>query len=101
MIRRIKNTEKLVKKILTDNKKTRGNDDLLYLEVINSMNMASHTFDYIFRYRSELGIPPFETVRRSRQKIQAEYPELKPSKAVQDKRDEAEEIMREWANGNL
>ena len=44
----------------------------------------------------ELGLPCFETVRRTRAKIQAENPELKPSKEIQDFRAELEEEFRDY-----
>jgi hypothetical protein len=42
-----------------------------------------------------MGIPPFETVRRARQKAQAENPELKGTKV--EARREAEEKYLEFA----
>jgi len=44
--------------------------------------------------------PPFESVRRTRQKVQAEYPELAACKKVSDMRCEKEKEYRAFALGD-
>ena len=39
----------------------------------------------------EWGFPPFESVRRARQRIQQQFPELSAKKTVAEKREENEE----------
>ena len=46
---------------------------------------------------AEWGFPPFESVRRARQKIQAEFPELSANKKVAAHRAENEEAFRQFA----
>jgi hypothetical protein len=43
------------------------------------------------------GFAPFETVRRTRQKLQADFPELASTETVAEKRSEREEVYREYA----
>ena len=50
---------------------------------------------------SDMGIPAFETVRRTRQKIQQEYPELASAEAVQGFRAAREEAFRGFALGQV
>lgn len=78
----LKCTSKLVKRILETDPRTRNSDCILYFKVlhvvgtqkgirINEMTVP----DFLLNMKS-YGFPGFETVRRSRQKIQATYPEL-------------------------
>lgn len=41
--------------------------------------------------------PSIESIRRTRQKIQATHPELRATKIIQEARAEAQEEMRRWA----
>ena len=49
----------------------------------------------------EYGLPGFETVRRSRQKVQADNPELAGSEAVRRKRAKKETVYREFATSEV
>ena len=46
----------------------------------------------------ELKLPHFESVRRSRAKIQAEIPELSGDRSCRQRRKELEDVYREYAN---
>lgn len=65
--------EDIVEHIMMSIEKTRDNDDLLYFYVCNEINpnCAGVSFSYFIKNREELGLPPFETVRRTRQNIQS------------------------------
>lgn len=95
----ISNTQILVKRLLTECPETRNSDMILYIKVVEKLNSAcnSMAFESVLRNLKELGLPCFETVRRTRAKIQSEYPELKGCKAVQEGRAENEEIFEEYA----
>lgn len=78
--------------ILEENPATRDSDDLLYLEVIKKTapeaeNLSVRCF---LKHRKDLEVPSFESVRRSRQKIQAERPELKGNNESERRDSEAE-----------
>lgn len=97
----------LVKAILIEDKQARNSDSFLYFKIlkrigkekgidIDSMFVTSfllHMKDYQF--------PAFETVRRTRQKIQAEFPELSGNKEVQASRSENEAAFRDYARGSV
>jgi hypothetical protein len=96
------NTKALVKSILETIPETRSSDTLLYYEVCKVKNeyILDEPFGGVLRIFSKLGLPPFESVRRSRQKVQEEHPELAASAEVQVFRAENEEEYREFARGH-
>ena len=97
------NTTDIVKIILTKYQDTRNSDDLLYVYVCEYIDGAPTDLPFwkFMQERKEYGYPPFESVRRSRQKLQATFPELAGSKVVEAKRAENEKIYREYARGAL
>lgn len=97
----LKNTSDIVKVILKKYPDTRNSDDLLYLKVCEYVDGThiSLPFWKVIKDRKEYGYPPFESVRRSRQKIQAEFPELASNKVVQAKRTQNEKIYKKFARG--
>lgn len=102
-MKELKTIKALVKAILERDEKARNNDNYLYLVVIETIAKAHKidlrkvsVADYLY-YMSGRNFPPFESVRRSRQKIQAECPHLAPCKVVEEYRAENEEAYREFA----
>ena len=96
----LKEVKYKVEDILREYPPSRDDDDLLYLEIIREYDesLLGTSVGHFFRNRKTLGIPTFETVRRSRQKIQAENPELKGKRAIE--REEAEESYRAFARSD-
>lgn len=85
----LKAITKLVKHILETDERTRNSDSFLYLRVLTTIGdqkgvdintMSIPTFLLSLR---ECGFPPFESVRRARQKAQAANPELAACETVQ------------------
>lgn len=103
MMQKILNTSKLVKTTLTVCPETRNSDSFLYLKVIEQqalekeMDIRSIPLPHFLENYQKWGFAPFETVRRTRQKIQAEFPELASTETVAEKRSEREEVFREYA----
>lgn len=97
----LKTTTELVKRLLETKPFTRNSDDRLYVEVIRTVDKQAARFPiwYVLEHRKYLKLPPFESVRRSRQKIQREHPELKACDKVKTIRDENEQKYREYARG--
>ena len=99
----LKSTKALVKFILENDERTRNSDSYLYLKVINEvadehgidLNKVPVT-DYLINMSKSI-FPSFETVRRTRQKIQAECPELAACDFVKECRTENEAAYREFA----
>lgn len=87
----------MVHSILTNIPETRDSDKRLYIEVCRREcpNLLSQTLESAFLYGK---LPNYESVRRSRQDIQARFPHLKPSKKVQKYREDQErQYMMEFS----
>lgn len=95
----LKNTTLLVKQVLETVPAARNSDNLLFIEVVKIINksLIFKPLAEVLTNLKEYDLPSIETVGRCRRKLQAEFPELKAKKAVQDFRDEREEDFREWA----
>lgn len=99
----IENTSKLVKTLLENDPKARNSDNYLFYEVCR-MKLAEQYIDIEFvsfkeimlQYK-QLGLPKFETVRRTRQKLQHDYPELSSSESVGAAKAILEEQYKEYA----
>jgi hypothetical protein len=106
-MKELKNTTKLCKQILTELPDSRNSDNILYYYVCKvnlekiGIDIDRVSLESALLHRNTYGLPNFETVRRTRQKIQAEFPELSGSNAVEIRRMEREEIFREFARGVL
>lgn len=101
MNKQLKNTKALVKSILEQNKEARSSDMQLYAEVCNRINpdVWCAPFYTVIMNLDRFNLPPFESVRRSRQKVQSECPHLAASPEVEIFRAENEETYREFARG--
>ena len=99
----LKTTTNIVKAILEENEQTRNSDSFLYLKVLEHISnkegfAINHmTVPYFLENMKEYGFPGFETVRRTRQKIQAAFPELGACEKVSAMRSENEATFREYA----
>lgn len=97
----------LVKSILEAEAQTRNSDSLLYLKVLRHIAnekdilLDSLTVPDFLLSMNLLGMPCFETIRRTRQKIQEKFPELSANDTVQGFRDENEQAFRKFARGEL
>lgn len=102
----LKQTSQLVKAILEEDKRTRNSDSFLYLEVIKHIArqtgilVPAMSVEYFLLNMSDLGVPGFETVRRTRQKIQAKHPELSANANVTQMRREQEAAFYAYAVGD-
>ena len=99
----LKNTTALVRAILEQDMRARNSDSFLYFRLIGILGKEKG-FDMNFipvtvflLNMAEWGFPPFESVRRARQKLQAEFPELSANKKVAEERADNEEAFREFA----
>lgn len=94
----LETTQQLVKRLLIKYPLARGCDPYLYIRVVKELNPSACNMNFadVMFHLKELGLPCFETVRRTRAGIQANNPELKPPEEVQDYRAKNEEIFREF-----
>lgn len=103
----LKNTTALVKSILEQDKQCRNSDSFLYLKVLSvaakqkGIELEKMTVPFFLTNLHGAGLPPFESVRRARQKIQAACPELAACEAVEGYRAENEAVYREFARGEV
>ena len=100
-------TKALVKNILEQDEETRNSDNHLYLNVIRAVakeknvDLNEVSITNFLSNITQWGFPPFESVRRSRQKLQQHNPDLASNEAVQDFRIQNEAVFREFARGEL
>ena len=102
----LKNTKALVKSILEKDKQCRNSDSFLYLKVLSiigkqkGIDIESMSVPYFLMNMQGTAFPPFESVRRTRQKIQQHHPELSACKAVEGFRTDAEREYRAYARSD-
>lgn len=99
----LKSTTDMVEVILMADPKTRSNDNLLYIRLVDMLGRRDH-IDYIhmpmiafYEQLPTLDVPTIETVSRLRRKAQQKNPELKATEAVENFRAEREEMFRAYA----
>jgi hypothetical protein len=92
-------TQVIVKDILMNYPIARDSDMYLYLRVVKRLNPAAvnKPFSEVVLNLEELGLPCFETVRRTRQKLQAEFLNLRGSDRIRSLRSINEEVFKEFA----
>lgn len=98
----LKQTSALVKQILIEDETARNSDMFLYLKVCERLNPQTLTMPFCVVVSSlkHYKLPNFETVRRSRQKVQAEFPELASNERISRMRLKKEAEYREFARGD-
>lgn len=101
----LKTTKALVTVILEQDEKARNSDSHLYFRVINTIAAKRNidltnipVIDFLLNL-NQSPFPPFESVRRSRQKVQRQCPWLAASAEIEQIRAENEHEYREFARG--
>ena len=103
----LRNTTDLVKEALKSNPKARNSDNYLYYLICKAklaaadMDVSKVSLKDGLLRRNEWGLPAFETVRRTRQKIQQHNPELAGTADVEAHRAIREEAFREYARNGV
>lgn len=103
----LKTTSNLVMHILQIDEYSRNSDNILYYKVLkhignqNGIDIDKMSVPHFFLHLKQYGFPQFESVRRTRQKIQASHPELAGNDKTQACRMLNEEKYREYARGNV
>ena len=99
----LKTTQEIVMEALKSQPMARNSDNYLYYwvyEVIGQekgIDINSMSIPRFFLHMKDYGLPSTETIRRTRQKIQAEHPELCGSSTVEGQRLLNEEVFRDYA----
>ena len=103
MKKQFKQTKNLIVSILENYPQARNSDNYLYLIVIEKLgkgNIDKPIADVLLNL-DKYGLPCFETVRRTRQKIQSERDDLKASEFIQDARAAREVEFRNYFGANV
>lgn len=87
--------KKVVEAILIDDRKARNSDKYLYLEVVRRLNPGLLGVPFAIAI-TDAKIPCMETVRRSRQWLQAHDERLRADENVEAARELIEEECREF-----
>ncbi len=101
----LKTITDLVKGILQSFPEARNSDNVLYYYVCGvigkekGVDIEKMSITRFLLNLKDYGFPQFETVRRSRQKLQATYPELAGNSDVEAQRTLNEEVFRDYARG--
>ena len=99
----LKTVSELVKLILERNPECRNSDNLLYCQVIQTIEsrldfrITQMPVQWFLQNMNHYGCPKFETVRRARQKVQADNPHLRACESVEAARMHNESVVRAWA----
>ena len=103
----LKTVTKLVKCILEEDTQCRNSDSFLYLRILetygnkNGIDINEMSVPNFLLTMKKNGFPGFETVRRTRQKVQAECPELAACERVRGLRMVNETEFRQFARGDI
>ena len=101
----LKTTTELVKEVLIAQPKARNSDSYLYYCVIsiigrrNGIDIDAMSIPSFLLNMKQNNMPAFETVRRARQKIQHDHPELAACEEVEVRRMLNEKKFRDYARG--
>lgn len=96
-------TKDIVYDLLIEDEKTRNSDNYLYYRVLEKVardkgiQINSMLVPTLLLNMTDLGFPPFESVRRSRQKIQQHNPELAGNIEVEALRKVNEQEYKDFA----
>lgn len=99
----LKTITALVRAFLETDKQCRNSDSFLYLKILEfygkkkGIDIHSISIPYFLLNLKGMGFPPFESVRRARQKLQEHNPELAACEAVADSRAFNEEEYKKYA----
>ena len=98
----LKTIEGKVKSILQKNGDARNDDMVLYLALCNLYlaDAGNMPLAQILTNHKELGLPSFESVGRTRRKLQEKHPELLGSLRMQKLRARGEKAYRRYAKSD-
>ena len=103
----IKPTSDLVHEILKAEPECRNSDNILYLRILqiigkqHGVDVNAMSVPELFRNMKNYAFPAFETVRRTRQKVQECNPELRATDTVEAYRTMLEEEYKDYARRHV
>ncbi len=98
-MKNLKTIEGKVKAILQKDEEARNDDMTLYLKVCNAClkGTGAMPFAEVMSQYKYLGLPSFESVGRTRRKLQAQFPELRGNARMEKLRAAGEKAYRKYA----
>ena len=102
-VKELNNITAIVTDILTKHPETRNSDNILYYYVLkriaqnNGCNIDGMSVMQFLLNMRKLQFPPFESVRRARQKTQRKHPELAGNSRTEAHRAINEGVYRDYA----
>ena len=101
-MRNLKTIENRVLAVLKEHPEARNDDMKLYLLIskaciYDTYGIADFSFEDVMSNYKAYGIPCFESIRRTSQKIQAKYPELGCSPEVRRARHKMQRVYSDYA----
>ena len=99
-LKELRHVKKIVTEILEQDTRARNDDKYLYLLVVSKFNREApnYSLELFLTDPTFKDIPCFETVRRSRQRVQSSRPELASDDRIKKLRKELEPEYRLFAN---
>lgn len=96
---KLKQVQAIVKDVLQTVPEARDSDMLLFYRICERLNprALSMPFGLVLLEMRDYNLPAFETVRRTRQKVQADNPDLRGSRRTQQARDALIPEFRSYA----
>ena len=88
---RIYLVEPIVEEALLTKPETRGDNFLLYIEVLRKFIDTNMSLEDVFRNHVVLGIPSLESITRARRKLQEKDPQLREPKSEKIRANEEQE----------
>lgn len=82
MTRLYKKVQPMVYKALVDHPETRADDFKLVLTVYKQFVSGDMSLNTVLEHHTELGLPSFASIVRTRRKLQRKHPELVNAKAA-------------------
>lgn len=102
-VRDIQTVQDMVEDILTECRQARNSDNVLCFKVYQKMldkkgyDITKMSAAMLFLNMKTYGLPSTETIRRSRQKIQADNEWLRADRNIAEAREENEKVFRDYA----
>lgn len=98
-VEQLKTIKSIVYNVLKEFPETRNNDAVLYVRICSLIDerVLQKPFSYVLIHSQELGFPNYESVGRTRRKLQEEHPELQADENAKEIREHNEIAYREFA----
>ena len=97
--KKLKGIEKNVFELLLNDRRTRGDDFVLYARYIETYRpeLSYMSFINLFVLHNQFDLPSYESITRTRRKLQGKYLALRPTETTRKNRKTQEETFIQYA----